>query len=133
TMATRRPAATRRRAAATPAAPAPTMMASTPSGRDVLFCALAPGASAGTADTTAEAARNERRLRNVMADACGDRAFRPRRTLPDCVGHRKRLGRHSCEPRMSLPGAMPTRLNAATDHALTCRAAPAPDFSPCRD
>src|SRR5215510_6601909 len=112
-MATRRPAAIRRRAAAMPAAPAPTMMASTPSGRDVLLCALAPGASAGAVDTTAEAARNERRLMNVMADACGGRAFRPRRTLPDCVGHRKRLGRHYCESSMIVSQECePTRRHA---------------------
>src|SRR6185369_1401189 len=102
---TRRPAAIRRRAAAMPAAPAPIMITSTPSGRDALFClgtgcGLGPGgcANAGAADTTAEAARNERRLRNGMADACSadacdDRSFRPRRTLPDCVRHRKRFGR----------------------------------------
>jgi hypothetical protein len=82
------------------------MMASTPSGRDVLFCLGAgcglvpPGcASAGAADMAAEAARNERRLKNGMADACSadacdDRVFRPRRTLPDCDGHRKHFGRH---------------------------------------
>ena len=49
------------------------MTTSTPSGRGVLFClgagcGLGPGgcASAGAADMAAEAARNERRLKNGM-------------------------------------------------------------------
>src|SRR5215472_33799 len=99
-----------RRAAAMPAAPAPIMTAST-------SAALGAGAaSAGRANSAAEAATNERRLNRGMVSDC--LSVRRRLPEPHLAGHRatdrplRRLRRHRQRPQTGASGCRHCRSDA---------------------